>query len=366
MSSVGKALPLSDVHRDAGATFVCAWGLEMPSSFGDPEREYEHVRAAAGLVDQSYRGVIDLEGEACVELLERVLSCRVGDVEQQKGQRACLLTAKGRLIGAFHLFRLAETSDRKTSYRAVLFEPCRETLVKEFQKYALLSDVDVTERTDTVSILSLWGPRAAEFLDSVPGVSEIPSEPLRWCSTKVSTTEVTLVRAGEGPPGAFELWVPAANLAAVWRVLLDSANRFGGGAVGWQAQESLRIEAGFARYGMDYDEESFPNEIGWERALTYDKCYVGQEIVARMRTYGQVNRRLFHVFPEGDDLPSPGTAILSGSAQAGKITSAADSYKHRAPLALGLVKRKFWGEQGLVVDVGGMSRGVKLQELPGQ
>ena len=144
----------------------------------------------------------------------------------------------------------------------------------------------------------------------------------------------------------------------------------GGGPVGYRAAEALRVEAGAARYGKDYSEENFPNEVGLEKALTYDKCYVGQEIVARMRTYGHANRRLEGLLIEGDSLPSPGAGRLEGGVfqvageEAGTVTSVARSARVGHIVALVLLKRKFWEAEAGLLDAPGGPLEAKIEKLP--
>lgn len=354
-----ESLPLNNLHREAGASFTGVWGLEAAAAFGgDPALEHAYVEERAGLLDQTYRGVIDLEGARALDLLERITSNHPASLDGGRGQPACLLSAKGRLMGAFHLFRLEESR-----YRAVFFEPTREQLLRELRKYTLLENVETTDRTAEVSVLSVQGPRAGDVLVRATELEDVPIEPLARVETRLAGAAATVVRSGETLAGGYALWLGKAELGAAWRALSDAVRAVEGGPVGWTALESLRIEAGFARWGIDYDEESFPNEIGWEKALTYDKCYVGQEVVARMRTYGQVNRRLFQLVVKGDETPARGSRVLSGDAGAGEVTSSVRSFREGRPLALARIRRRFWGKE-LAVETGDGRLAVEVRELP--
>ena len=376
-------LPLHDLHRAAGARFVTLgrWGgLEAVASYPDrrgehsPEAEHRAVQESVGLVDQTYRGIVDVCGGKAPALLDRITSNHAGRLQPgSRGQAACILTAKGRLAGAFHIFRLDEQS-----YRVVLFEPTRDAFIRELRKYAFLEDVEVADRTGDMVLLSLQGPRADDLLQALAGPSGSLGEPaLSRVSLEVHGHPVVAVRSAssETRAGGLELWVEEARVHDLWIIVVDALRHAGGRAVGWTALESLRIEAGFARYGMDYDEQSFPVEIGWDHALTYDKCYVGQEIVARMRTYGQVNRKPFQVLlpPGGERLPddvaggvpAPGTPLLAGAEEAGQITSSCSSFLERRPLALARIKRRFWGAELTLGGAEGLGP-LEVRELPGQ
>jgi folate-binding protein YgfZ len=109
------------------------------------------------------------------------------------------------------------------------------------------------------------------------------------------------------------------------------------------ALEVVRIEAGVPQWGVDMDENTIPNEAGLEkRAISYDKgCYIGQETIARIRTYGHVNRRLVQIELTGQNVPARGDKILLDGHEAGHVTSAGFSSRLGKALALGYVRREF-------------------------
>lgn len=118
--------------------------------------------------------------------------------------------------------------------------------------------------------------------------------------------------------------------------------------------EVLRIEAAIPRWGVDMDENTIPNEAGLEaRAVNYDKgCYIGQETIARIKTYGHVNRYLVQLRLAGGPVPDCGTKILAGDKEVGTVTSAVQSGRFGAPVALGYVRREL-AKTGTIVTVGG-------------
>jgi folate-binding protein YgfZ len=107
--------------------------------------------------------------------------------------------------------------------------------------------------------------------------------------------------------------------------------------------EMLRIEAAVPRWGADMDETTIPNEAGLEaRAISYDKgCYIGQETIARIKTYGHVNRQLVQMGVTGERVPSRGDKVLVEEREVGQVTSAVRSTRLGKSLALGYVRREF-------------------------
>ena len=338
-------LILEDLHRELGAAFTQDLGFELPESYGSPEREAAFVQNAAGLLDQSYRGVLELEGTGAGQVLNRVFSSGVSKLAPGEGQTSCLLSAKGRVVGAFFLYRVDEDQ-----YRLVTREPMHDDLVKGIQKYVVFDDVEVKDVSEDLGILVLQGPVAGQVLsECLAASSSLPSTG-QLQGVEVAGAECWLTAGGETAEGGFELGVPAPALEAAWRSLHGAVTKAGGGAVGHAAAEVLRVEAGQARHGKDYDADSFPKEIDWEHALTYDKCYVGQEIVARMRTYGDVNRRLRGLLMAGNVVPEPGSLVRVGENEAGVVTSSVVSTRLGKVLALARVKRKYWEAESVTVD----------------
>jgi folate-binding protein YgfZ len=142
----------------------------------------------------------------------------------------------------------------------------------------------------------------------------------------------------------FDLFVPVAALGAVADKLVAAAKKVGGGACGWQAQEMARIEAGIPRFGVDMDETNLAPEAGIdERAISYSKgCYIGQEVIARIRTYGQVTKSLRGLLlpDELPELPKHGDKLFHDEKECGFITSALASPSFHRNLALGYVRRE--------------------------
>jgi len=168
-----------------------------------------------------------------------------------------------------------------------------------------------------------------------------------------------LVIAEAGFPGTpgYKILAPAQAIGAV-RASLQSA---GAMVVGTEALETVRIETGVPRFGADMSEENFPPEARIEdRAVSYTKgCYLGQETIARIKTYGHVNRLLVGLLPE-TDAPIPRgaklyhpdvTSVLREHKEAGYVTSSVYSPALKRIIALGYVNRKI-EEPGTRVTIG--------------
>jgi folate-binding protein YgfZ len=142
----------------------------------------------------------------------------------------------------------------------------------------------------------------------------------------------------------FDLFVPVTALGAVADKLISATRAVGGRACGWEALEIARIEAGIPRFGQDMDESNLPPEAGLEeRAISYSKgCYIGQEIIARIRTYGQVTKTLRGLkLTDGlKSLPKKGDKLHRGDQEIGYVTSAIASPTLKSNIALAYLRRE--------------------------
>jgi folate-binding protein YgfZ len=354
-----KPLDLHGLHEAAGARFVMDRGHLLPASYGDSAEEQRYVREAAGLVDRGYRGILDLSGERAATLLDGLFSSAVRRLKPGEGQRSCLLSPRGMLVGAFLLYGLDENT-----FRLVFAEPLRDSLVSMIEKYAFLEDVRVSKRSEDTAILSVEGVSAAEVLQPLVTDGTLPTEAATFSRTVLAGVPTGIARAGESPERGLDVWAPREARQSLWESLTEATRRAGGGPVGQEAAEALRIEAGVPRHGREYDEHSFPSEVDLEDALTFEKCYVGQEVVARMRSYGHANWGLRGLLVPGKDLPAPDARLLAAGEDAGRLTSWAYSTRLGSIVGLGRLHRKFLQEETLEVEAGGEGRDARLVELP--
>ena len=282
--------------------------------------------------------ILDVEGADREAFLQGQLTQEVRDMVPGEVRPAAALTPKGKV---FLLLRLLALSDR---FRLLLPGSLEGRALAHFLKYALFQKVTISNRSNEFSRVGLYGPRAGE-------VTSLPEE--------------ALLLPGEGE-FARELLFPISSHGAVDDLLA----RLGSAAVTDSTAEVLRIEAGRPRYGVDADESNLPDEIGAESSISRTKgCYVGQEVVARLRTYGRVNRRLVGfrfpdgLVPAGSRLSRPGEEPGSPSKiEAGRVTSSAVSPRF-GPIGLGLAFRDI-AIGGRLTDSGDPRRPADVVALP--
>jgi folate-binding protein YgfZ len=332
---------LHAVHLAAGAIVATRDGWDVPESYGGPAAEYAAVREGVGILDWGDLSAFAVSGRDRAAFLHAMLSNDVKSLAPGQGCRAALLDIHGKV--QVILLLLAGEEEILALAPPGLAGPTLEALDKYlFSEKAYFKDV-----TGEIAPLALAGPRAPAVAQLLGG--SVPGAAL-WSHSAASIdgAEVRLVRGGVETGGP-EIWVLGrpGEVARLWQAGLAAGAR----PVGRAAQEALRIEAGAPRFGVDVDSAVLLPEIPSADLVSSTKgCYIGQEVVVRIRDRGHVNRHLRGLLVEGRGVPLPGAAVLAGEVEVGAVTSAAWSYGLGRPVALAFVRRQ-QAEPGTAVIV---------------
>jgi folate-binding protein YgfZ len=372
MSSL--ALHLHEFHEGLNARFAEVNGCEVVEHYGDSLAEHAALRDAAGVIDLSCRSRLCLTGADRVRFLNGQVTNNVKDLRVGQGCYAALVTAKGKLQSDLNIYALPDEL-------LLDFEPgLAASVAQRLEKYVIADDVQVVDVAPHYGLLSVQGPRAAAAVKGLglgwgtpggeTGDGELPAQPMNVGSAKDATLgELYLVNRARFGASGFDVFVPTPALGAVMDKLAAAAKDAGGRACGWQACEMARVEAGIPRFGIDMDETNLAPEAGIEtRAISYTKgCYIGQEVISRIRTYGQVAKTLrgLRLAEELEQLPRKGDKLYHGEKEAGYITSAVASPALKANIALGYVRKEAnrIGTELKLRSVGGETA-VKIVSLP--
>ena len=334
-----SSLSLHEFHHGLNAQFTEIIGEEAVAHYGDWLKEHATLHDAAGILDLSFRGRLCLLGADRQSFLNGQVTNNVKDLKIGQGCYATLITAKGKMQTDLNIYILENEI-------LLDFEPgLSETVKLRLEKYIISEDVQIVDVASHYGLLSIQGPMAAAVLNRLALAFPIPERPLNFSSIKDETLgEIYLANHPRTGSTGFDLFVPTHSLGAVADKLIAAAKEIGGGACGWNALETARIEAGIPRFGADMDETNLPPEAGLDaRAVSYTKgCYIGQEVIARIRTYGQVAKALrgLRVADDLKTLPAKGDKLFLGEKEIGYITSAIASPMFKMNIALGYVRRE--------------------------
>jgi folate-binding protein YgfZ len=259
-----------------------------------------------------------VRGEDRFRWLSGMVTNMVNDLGENTGAWNLVLNSQGRIQGDLTVWREGDQLELEIAADQV------ERLMAHLERFIIMDDVELIPLTGEAA-LGLTGPAANEVLGrlSLP----ILSDPMTTTRVEWNGINLRIARVYGNLATHYELWAPEAQLGNVWRSLCTA----GAAPVGCATLEAFRIAEGIPAYGIDMVERDLPQETSQLRALSFNKgCYLGQEIVERIRSRGNVHRHLRQLELVGP-LPPEGTElILDGGTVAGQIRSAAE-----LPLASG-------------------------------
>ena len=285
---------------------------------------YEALRHGATWLDLSARGRIVVRGRDRARLLHATTSNEVKKMTPGTGCYAFLLNPQGRIQADLCLFCHAD-------HFLIDTEPeLRQKVQAHIKRYIIADQVELEDVTASTAAIGLEGPGTAAILAELGApVPEAAYSHVVWADATVAAVTVT------GQPGV-RIFCPAEQAADLVH-RLETA-----GAVAASAEDArlVRIENGKPRYGEDIRETSLPQETGQMHAVSFNKgCYLGQEIVERIRAQGRVNKKLMRVVLEGSELPAAGTKTTLDGAEA-EVTSAVLSPSSSQIVALAYVRQR--------------------------
>lgn len=356
-------LALHEVHAALGARFGEVAGAEVVLHYGDPSLEYQALITSAAVLDLGFRGRFCLTGADRVRLLHGQVTNDLQSLQPLRGCYAAFVTNKGKMQSDAFVYALPDEL-------LVDVEPGRApALLERLERYIVADDVQSIDVTPHYGLLSVQGPAAAQVLRRIALVPHPPQDLLQMAHASHPVLgDVYVARNPRTGSDGFDVFVPWASAPMLLDKLAAAARDESGRLAGWSALELARIEAGIPRFGADMDETHLPPEAGIEsRAISYTKgCYIGQEIIARLRTYGQVAKalRTLRVRSEGP-IPAPGDRLVRDGKEVGYVTSVARSPRLGETVALGYVRRECNGPgTALVVRTRDGEVGATIAGLP--
>ncbi len=343
-------------------------GAMTPRELDAPEVETEALAFGAALHDLGWLRRVDVRGADRFRWLSGMVTNTVNDLFPNTGAWNLVLDAQGHILGDLTVWRGGEeqSPQRRSPVNSakdgdgapdkLLGTPfAGETeleleiaagqlgkLLAHLNKFIVMDDVELVPRGEeqvgeagSETAIGVSGPLAPEVLERV-GLPVLVT-PMSGTTVEWNGWQVRILRGYGVLAPHYEFWLPSAGLAKLWACL-----RAGGATpVGSTALEAFRIAEGIPMYGLDMVERDLPQEAAQTRALHFSKgCYLGQEIVERIRSRGGVHRHLRPLELTGP-VPEAGAELtLADGKIAGTITSAADLplKSGRRVFALGMIR----------------------------
>ena len=326
--------PLAGLHVSGGAQLAEYFSSAMPARFSDPREEYRFARETAGVIDKNYRAWFDLTGPDRTRYLNAVVTNNIRDLKPGHGAISLLLNSQGHILAELEAYVF---DDR---IRIVTYAMIREQTFATLEKFIIMDDATLTDITGQIGAIAVEGPRTVDLLAAIGAAPLYALNELGAAASQVAGIQCEIVkRSPGGMPGA-EFVARTEDLPKLWSALVESARPLGGGPVGYEALNILRLEAGIPWFGYDFDSSVIPHEAGLENShISYTKgCYTGQEIVERVRSRGHVNRKRVGIGFSSREVPAPKTPLSASGAEVGQVTRAGYSYALDRPIGMAYLR----------------------------
>ena len=304
----------------------------------DVMAEYAAVRdGGVGLIDLSARGRISVSGSEAVMFLNGLITNDLKALAENRWMPAAFPNVQGRLLAAVRVIRRANDILLDTEAAT------REKVIKIIERFTLAGDFKVRDLTGEQPMISLQGRRAAEIVEKIFPVKDLARDSV-W-----QNEDITIIRATHTAEEGFDV--------------IGALPAFDATPVSERVAEILRIEAGIALYGVDMDESNVVTETNLDDAVSFTKgCYLGQEIIIRIKHRGHVAKKLTGLRFETDREIEAGAAIRSSDEkEIGRVTSSTFSPRLGTTVGLGYVRYEHL-TPGSKIIVDGVS--AETAELP--
>ena len=297
LTALAKLVPGDDLREFAG--------VQTAAHFAGVSQELAALTERCGIYDLGWRTRLRVTGPDRVQWLNGMVTNTVKDLRSGQLNYTFLLNAQGRIQGDGEVSSLADELLFVTDYEQAA------KLAAHLNRFIIMDEVELAP-DPSVTAIGVAGPDAESLLSRTGLVSE------QLNVSRFALTNGMLVSKDDA--GHFALWSGSEGISALWETLIAA----GALPCGVNAVEALRVLQGRPRYGADIHDKSLAQETGQMRALNFNKgCYLGQEIVERIRSRATVHRGLYCFALEGA-VPAPGTPVFAENAPdvaAGTLTS---------------------------------------------
>src|ERR1700722_3837025 len=338
--------PLIELEQAAGAKLATYHGCLLPETFSTFEDEYRAARESLAIFDTNWHAIINLAGPDRLRYLNAIVSNDIKNLKEGSGSLALLLNPQGRILAELEIYAM------KDRLLTLSHASLRQRPVETLDKYIIMDDVTLDDATDKLGSLAVEGPHAARVLEKTYGFDLDAMPDLAIRSVHIDSRPCEIIRRSHFGYVGVEVVAPQKTLKQIWENLLELVKLRGGQPIGTKTLESLRLEAGIPFYPADFNDTVIPHEAAVETThISFTKgCYTGQEIVERVRSRGQVNRRRVRLKFSTPEPPPPGTRLSVDGKELGLVTSSAFSPQENAAIGMGYSRREH-NAPGSTLDV---------------
>jgi aminomethyltransferase len=306
----GQKTALYSVHEALGARLIEFGGWIMPVQYSSILEEHQAVRTAAGLFDLSHMGEFDLRGPTAFKDVQQLVANDVSRLTPGQSLYTPMCTATGKIVDDLLVYRLAD------DHFMLCVNASNIPKDRDWVKKHLSPETKFIDESDQTALVALQGPDAPALLDKhFPGTAQL--KPFHFVELAFEGKRVIVARTGYTGEDGYEIFVPNAQAAALWKKLLTNDVK----PIGLGARDTLRLEARLLLYGNDIDETTSPLEagIGWTVKLEKGE-FVGRDPLVAEKARG-IQRKLVGFRMTGRGIARHGHDVVSGGKVVGAVTS---------------------------------------------
>ena len=278
---------LADTYRREKVQLDRLFDVDYPAYFVHPAAEYQALVDNAGVIDLTHWRVFRLSGKDRVSFLQAMVTNDVDSIEPGMGVHSLITTIKGKIVAELLLFAkddvvlvLVPQGDADEAYDI-------------FKKHIIMEDVAIDDISSQYGVIAIEGPRSEDIMWRLFPTGPFPKEPLQTFDREFDDAKIFLFRHSATGETGYQLMIPVEHIEYIRDYIVQAARGSDGLPIGSIAWNMRRIEMGLPWYGIDFDEENFPDESRLGSTISYTKgCFRGQETLARLHYRGHVNRVL--------------------------------------------------------------------------
>lgn len=332
-----KKTALYDKHVALGAKIVPFAGFDMPVQYSGINEEHFAVRERVGIFDVSHMGQFIVEGNGAKELLQKVTTNNIENIQIGKAQYTCLPNEKGGIVDDLIIYRIEEDK-----YFVVVNASNIEKDWNHISSYNSFG-AKMDNISDNTSIIAIQGPKSVATLQKLTSTKLEDITPFQFVIGEVAgVNNIIISNTGYTGSGGFELYFENQNAEILWDKLLEAGKEFDIAPCGLASRDTLRLEKGFCLYGNDIDDTTSPLEAGLGWITKLDKDFVAKDIIAKQKEAG-VTRKLVGFEMQEKAIPRHDYPVVDTNGNTiGKVTSGTMSPCKKVGIGMAYVNDPFF------------------------
>ncbi len=351
--------PLNEWHKKLGASMVPFSGWEMPIQYEGILAEHQAVRQSVGLFDISHMGTVDVSGLDALAFVQNLITNDARRLADGKALYSPVCRPDGGVVDDVLVYRMGDKR-----YRFVINAGNRQKDFAWMVENSKNFHVEFRVLSEEISLLAVQGPRSAELLQSVLGLSMASLHYYCFFYVDWRGEAVMVSRTGYTGELGFELFVPTALVADLWQTLLDKGGAFGIKPIGLGARDTLRLEMGYCLYGHEINEKTNPLEAGLAWTVALDKpAFIGKDALLAQKKAGLARKLVGLKADRG--IPRADCEIVQDGRVVGMTTSGSFSPSLKQGIALGYVPKELAAKgQRLAVRIRRQDQPATVVQVP--